>query len=311
MSGRGQILITPRSLTSAGVDTVAELEPLRRAQFELLAAPAGRVPDTAELTSLLATGEVVGWLAGVERISADVLESASTLRVIARNGVGADNVDLEAAKRCDIDVRTVPGANAQGVAELAVAHGLSLLRSIPQGNAALHDGRWERTKAREIGDIRVGVVGYGAIGRRVADLFTALGASVAFHDPFANGPFSHESVTDLDQLLSRSDLLSLHVPPSPDGPMLDASRVGLLPKEAIVVNTARAALVDPVAMHRALESGAVSGYAVDAFDREPPELDALLAHPRTVMSPHVGGFTDASVRRATEAAVAQLLDVLE
>lgn len=310
MSGRGQILITPRSLTSAGVDTVAELEPLRRAQFELLAAPAGQVPSTAELTSLLSTGEVVGWLAGVERISAGVLESASALRVIARNGVGADNVDLEAAKRCDIDVRTAPGANARGVAELAVAHGLSLLRTIPQGNVALHDGRWERTKGREIGDVRVGVVGYGAIGRRVADLFTALGASVAFHDPYATGPFRHESVTDLDLLLGRSDLLSLHVPPSPDGPMLDASRVGLLPEEAIVINTARAALVDPVAMHRALESGAVSGYAVDAFDREPPELDALLSHPRTVMSPHVGGFTDASVRRATEAAVAQLVDVL-
>ncbi|ATG52111.1 oxidoreductase [Brachybacterium vulturis] len=310
MRGRGRILITPRSLTSAGVDTVAELEPLRRAQFELVAAPAGEVPDPAELTSLLSTGEVVGWLAGVERISADVLESASSLRIIARNGVGADSIDLEAAKRCGIEVRTAPGANAQGVAELAVAHGLSLLRSIPQGNSALRDGRWDRSKGREIGDICVGIVGYGAIGRRVADLFTALGASVAFHDPFATGLFQHESVSDLDLLLSRSDLLSLHVPPSPDGPMLDAKRVGLLPKGAIVVNTARAALVDPIAMHRALDSGAISGYAIDAFDQEPPELDALLSHPRTVMTPHVGGFTDSSVRRATEAAVAQLLDVL-
>lgn len=310
MSARGRILVTPRSLTAAGLDVVAELELLRRARFELLAAPAGHAPDTTELTSLLADGDVVGWLAGVEHIPAAVLESAGALRVIARNGIGADNVDLDAAARYGIEVRTAPGANAQGVAELAIAHGLSLLRSIPQGNAALHNERWERTKGRELGDVRVRVVGYGSIGRRVADLFTALGASVAVYDPFAAGAVDHELVTDLDELLATSDVLSLHAPPSADGPMLDSGGLALLPKGAIVVNTARASLVDPVAMHAALESGAVSGYAVDAFDEEPPVIDALLSHPRTVMSPHVGGFTDASVRRATEAAVAQLLDVL-
>lgn len=310
MSVRGRVLITPRSLTATGLDAVAELEPLRRAQFELLAGPAGRTPSATELTALLAAGDVVGWLAGVELIPAAVLESAGALRVIARNGVGADNINLQAAARCSIEVRTAPGANAQGVAELALAHGLSLLRSIPQGNAALHDGRWERTKGRELGDIRVGVVGYGSIGRRVAALFTALGASVSVHDPFLTGPVEHELVADLEELLGRSDLLSLHAPPSADGPLLDKHRMGLLPRGAIVVNTARAALVDSDVMHAALESGAVSGYAVDAFAEEPPVIDELLSHPRTVMSPHVGGFTDGSVRRATEAAVAHILDVV-
>lgn len=309
MTAKETILVTPRSLTGAGLDSVAELEPLRQAGFEIIGSSAGQTPGEAELIDLL-RGRVVGWLAGVETISGKVLASAGALRVIARNGVGADNVDLGAAESSGIQVRTAPGANAQGVAELAVAHGLALLRSIPQGNDALHSGRWERTKGRELGDVRVGVVGYGSIGRRVANLFTALGTTVTVYDPFLAGAPEHQVVRDIDDLLSNSDVLSLHAPPDPNGPLLSRSRLALLPSGAIVINTARSALIDPVAMHEALESGAIAGYAVDAFDQEPPIIDELLSHPRTVMSAHVGGFTDASVRRATEAAVANLVEVL-
>ena len=311
INSKGCILITPRSLTAGGLDSVAELEPLLRQGFEMVPASAGRVPDVAELESLLESHDVVGWLAGVEHISASLLESANALRVIARNGVGAENIDISAANRQGVEVRTTPGANAQSVAELAVAHGLSLLRGIPQSNAALHDGRWERTKGRELSDIRVGIVGYGAIGRRVAELFTSLGAAVAVHDPFVPEGRDHTFVDNLDTLLSQTDLLSLHVPAPSDGPLLNSTRLERMPTGSIVVNTARAALIDSSAMYHALESGAVRGYAVDAFDKEPPDLDDVLSHPHTVTTPHVGGYTNASVRRATEAAVVQLLEVLE
>lgn len=310
MSQAARILITPRSLTAEGLDSVAELGPLRQAGFELVSSTPGKAPDQAELSAILRSGGVVGWLAGVERIPAEVLAHAEGLRVIARNGVGVDNVDTQAAAERGIEVRNAPGSNAQGVAELALAHALSLLRSIPQGNAALHEGRWERTKGRELGDLRVGIVGYGVIGRRVAKLFAAIGSQVAAYDPFATGPADHELFTDLDELLARSDILSLHAPPASDGPLLNAARLARLPQGALVVNTARALLVDSEALYEALATGAIGGYAVDVFEQEPPQIDRLLAHPRTVMSAHVGGFTDASVRRATAAAVMQLLDVL-
>lgn len=305
-----RILVTPRSLTETGVDNVPELKPLRASGYELIAAPAGRLPTEDELLELVPG--CVGWLAGVEHIGARVLGAAKDLRVISRNGAGTDAIDLEAAERAGVRVERAAGANAQGVAELTVALALSALRHIPWSAAALRIGGWRRWQGRELQDCIVGVVGLGAIGRRVAGLFGSLGSRVIGHDPFAPAEqVAPIRLVDLPELLASSDIVSLHAPPPADGrPLLDGPRMARIARGAVLVNTARSALVDADAVLAALEDGTLSAYAVDAFDSEPPELTALLQHERVLATPHIGGYTTGSVRRATTIAVANLLAVL-
>jgi D-3-phosphoglycerate dehydrogenase len=302
----GRILVTPRSVTQPGLESVRELDPLRAAGFELVSGPPGLSPSEDQLLRLVPG--CVGWLAGVEPIGGRVLAAAAELKIISRNGTGVDNIDLEAAAAAGIDVARAAGANAQGVAELAVTLALAVLRDVPRSAEALRAGRWSRRPARELADLRVGVVGLGAVGRRVAALFTALGASVAGYDPFVEVPGVRALA--LDDLFAASDVISLHVPPLPTGPLVTARELGTVPAGAVLVNTARAALVDDAAVLHALETGRLGGYAVDAFDTEPPEPSALLAHPAVVATPHLGGYTDASVRRAVSHAVDNLLAAL-
>ncbi|MCU1663897.1 MAG: Oxidoreductase [Pseudonocardia sp.] len=305
-----RVLVTPRSLTQAGLHAVPELEPLRTAGFELVAGPAGEAPSEEQLLELVPG--CVGWLAGVERIGARVLEAAPALRVISRNGTGTDSVDLAAAQRAGVRVERAAGANAQGVAELALALALTALRQVPWSAAAVREGRWQRWRGRELDECCVGVVGLGAIGRRVADLFTALGARVVAHDPAVVPNLgSAVRLAGLDELLGGCDVVTLHAPPPADGrPLLDERRLARMPRGAVLVNTSRAALVDDAAVLAALQDGRLSAYAVDAFETEPPELSPLLRHERVIPTPHVGGFTGASMRRATGQAVDNLLSVL-
>lgn len=303
-----RVLVTPRSLTRDGLDAVAELAPLRERGYELVSGPPGTAPTPAELPALLEGCD--GWLAGVEQIGAATLEGASSLRVISRNGTGVDSIDLPAAERLGIAVRAAHGANAQGVAELALALALAALRQVPWSATDLREGRWTRQPARELAECRVGVVGLGAIGSRVAGLFTLLGAEVVGHDPVA--PVGDVPRVELAELVATSDVVTLHAPPVPGArPLVDAALLADVHPGAVLVNTARASLVDDDAVLAALELGALSAYAVDAFETEPPELTDLLRHPRTIATPHLGAFTSASVSRATSAAVQNLLEALD
>ncbi len=306
-----RVLVTPRSLTRGDPDAVPELLPLRRAGLELVPGPAGRVPTEGELLELVPG--CAGWLAGVETVSHRVLAAATDLRVISRNGAGTDGIDLAAASAAGIAVERAPGANAQGVAELTLAVVLSALRHLPWSTAALRagldDGRWQRWQGRELAETTVGVVGLGEVGRRVAATFTALGSRVLAHDPFAPPDAAGGAeVVGLEELLGRCEVVTLHCPPPADGaPLIDAAALAGVVHGAVLVNTARAALVDDAAVLAALRARALSAYAVDAFDTEPPLPSDLLRHERVIATPHVGGYTGASVRRATTAAVENLL----
>lgn len=303
-----RVLVTPRSLTAAAPVLADDLQPLVDAGFEVVLGPAGRVPSETELLGLVAG--VDGWLAGVERVGAPVLAAATELKVISRNGVGADHIDLAEAARRGVEIALARGSNARGVAELAFALMLSCLRAVPAANTAMHAGLWQRQLGRELHDCTVGIVGFGAIGRLVAGFATAFGAVVLAHDPFATvEQGSTVEQVELHDLFSRSDVVTLHSPPT-GRPIVTAQRLASMPKGAVLVNTARSALVDPDAVLAALTSGHLGWYAVDAFDVEPPQPSPLLAHARTVTTPHLGGFTDASVRRATRQAAAAIVDRL-
>jgi D-3-phosphoglycerate dehydrogenase len=304
-----RILVTPRSLTSHPHPALDRLE---QQGFEVVRSAAGQQPGEAELLRLVPG--VVGWLAGVEPVSAQVIEAAGELKVISRNGVGVDNLPMEHLTRHGITVRIAEGANAAGVAELAITLMLSALRHVPSTDAGIKAGGWPRQRGGEIRTRRVGVVGCGAIGGEVARLAAALGASILAFDPMMptlRVPADRLAWVSLPELISQADIITLHCPPPRDGrPLIGRAELAAARPGTILVNTARAGLVDEAALVEALDAGMLSTYAADVFAEEPPRSLALAGHRRVIATSHIGGFTEESVDRATEVAVDNLLESL-
>lgn len=307
---KGNILITPRSLSKGGHPA---LSALTEKGYGLLMPTPGETPDEKAL--LAAVPGCVGWLAGVEPVSETVIAAAHRLRVISRNGTGVDNLPLHALEARQIRVFRAEGTNARGVAELSLGLTFTGLRHIVWTHEGIRNGAWPRSLGREIAGARVAVIGLGAIGATYARMCRDLGAEVACYDPFAppdrlSGPGIFR--VGLEDALNDAAVVSLHAPMPADGkPILTAGRIASLAAGAVVVNTARSGLVDADALLAALEAGHLGCYATDVFDTEPPAPSPLSAHPRVVLTSHIGGFTDASVERSTVRAVENLLKALE
>ena len=319
-----KILVTPRSLTRDGPDvSTSDVGPARcaghpalrrfeQAGYEVVFCTPGKMPDEEELLALVSG--CVGWLAGVERITAGVLEAAKDLKVIGRNGVGVDRIDLAAAEARGVKVHKAVGANSRGVAELAFGCVLSLVRAIPASDAALKTGAWERRKGIELDGRTLGLVGCGRIGKTVAEFALAFGMKVLAHDPYPDESFRPSpdfAYADLDRVLAESDIVSLHCPPREDGaPVIDAAAVAKMKRGVYLVNTARAELLDETAVLDSIGAGAIAGLATDVHREEPPEDRRLVTSDRVIATPHVGGYTEESVTRAVEAAVDAILTEL-
>ena len=303
------ILITPRAL-SRGHPALAALTD--RGYRLVMPAP-GAMPDEAALIAALPG--CVGWIAGVEPVSEAAIAAADALRVISRNGTGIDNLPLAALAQRGIRVLRAEGANARGVAELALALTLAGLRQIVRTHEGMRAGHWPRHPGREIAGTRIAVIGLGAIGATYARLCLDLGAHVTAFDPFApQARLSHPHLTraTLEATFAGAEVLSLHAPLPEDGyPLLTAPRLATLAPGATVVNTARAGLVDEAALLAALDAGLIATYAADVFHDEPPAPSALTAHPGVILTSHIGGFTGPSVERSTRAAVDNLLAALD
>lgn len=303
-----KVLVTPRSVTKAGHPA---LKRLTGAGFEVIFSTPGVQPGEAELLEKLPG--CAGYLAGVERVSARVLEAAAgTLKAIARNGVGIDNVDLDAARRLGIRVLPAAGANSRGVAELTIALILALARAIPFSDAHLKARDWQRREGVELEGKTLGLIGCGRIGAQVARMARGLGMTVLACDPYPP-PALPEGMrlTSLDEVLATSDFLSLHCPAAAEGkPLIDSRALGNTKRGAYLINTARASLLDAGAVVAALDDGRLAGLAIDVFENEPPGDDPLALHPKVIATPHIGGYTRESVDRAVGAAVENLLQAL-
>lgn len=302
---RAKILITPRSLTKSGHPL---LERLSTAGHQVTFCKPGVQPSEDELLQLLPG--CTGYLAGVEKVSARVMEAANGLKVISRNGVGIDNVDLQAASRLGIKVCATPGANARGVAELAIGLMMAMARSIPFSDAALKGQRWERREGLELDGKVLGLIGGGRIGRYVARMAAGMDMSVLCYDVQQDASSGLKYVS-MDELLCSSDVISLHCPATSSKPIIDAVAINRMKQGAYIVNTARAGLIDAPAALAALDSGKLSGLATDVFSTEPPGDDPLVNHSRVIATPHIGGYTVQSVDRAVAAAIDNLLAALQ
>lgn len=296
-----RILVTPRSVTQHGHSA---LQKLRDAGWEVVFCTPGRMPDEEELIRLLPG--CVGYLAGVEKITARVLEVATGLRVISRNGTGVDNVDTAAARARGIVVCRAEGANARGVAELAIGLMLALARAIPASDRAIKAGRWERQTGFELEGKTLGLIGCGRIGRLVAKMAAGLDLRVVAYDV---APATDMAMAPLEEVFSMADVISLHCPAG-EKPVVDAAALAQMKRGALLINTARAGLLDEAAVLAALESGQLGGLASDVLEGEPPANRRLAEHPRVIVTPHAGGLTRESVDRAISVAVDHLLETL-
>jgi D-3-phosphoglycerate dehydrogenase len=242
-------------------------------------------------------------------VTADVLRESGRLRVIGRAGTGVDNIDLEAATRAGIVVLNTPGGNSVAAAELTISLLLALARNVPQANADLRAGKWERKRylGVEVAGKTLGVVGLGRIGREVVRRAQGLRMEVVGFDPFV----SQKAATDfgvaylpLDDLLAASDFVTLHVPLSADTHhVIDAAALRRMKKGARIINCARGGLVDEAALLASIAAGHIGGAALDVFESEPPVDFKLIEDARVVATPHLGASTvEAQERVGTEIA---------
>jgi D-3-phosphoglycerate dehydrogenase len=261
-----------------------------------------------------ACGDADAILARLGVVTRRVIESAPKLRIVARHGVGVDAVDLEAATRRGVVVTTTGSENAAAVAEYTFALLLALVRHVLTADRGMRDGKWDRDRlvGFELDSATMGVIGYGAIGRRVARQAMGFGMKVLAYDIASPSSEGGVTMTTLPELLARSDVISLHTRLSADNArLLDAKAIAAMKPGAYLVNTARGELVDEVALIAALERGSLTGAALDTYEREPLAPSSPLRQMRNVvLSPHVAGQTEAALRRVASAAAQCILDEL-
>ena len=299
------VLVTPRSLTNDPGH--AQLDRLLDVGATIRYGPPGRMPSADDLSDLVPG--ITAWIAGIEPIDRATLHLSDQLQVIARNGVGVDSIDLDAAAERAISVVPAVGANAGGVAELVLMQVLTARRPYRTQHSITSEDAWQRAPGTELSGRVAAVVGAGAIGSQVARLLLACGMTVRVVDPFRLGPEGSEQAASVAEALVGADVVSLHCPPS-DRPIVGAAEMATLATQATLVNTARAGLVDLDATLDAFTRGELGGFVTDVYDPEPPDPHPLWDRPDVWATPHIGGYTHESVDRSLSMAVDAVLAVL-
>jgi D-3-phosphoglycerate dehydrogenase len=252
--------------------------------------------DRAALLPALADVDAV-IVRSATQIDAEALAAGTRLKVVARAGVGLDNVDTEAATARGVLVVNAPTSNITSAAEHAVALLLSAARNIPAANESLKAGQWKRSAFTgvEVADKTVGVVGLGKIGQLFAERLKAFGVRLVAYDPYvpaARGAQLGVQMMALDEVLAESDFISIHLPKTKETAGLIGEReIALMKPGAILVNAARGGLVDEAALALALKEGRIGGAAFDVYATEPCTDSPLFAEPRAVVTPHLGAST--------------------
>ena len=282
---------------------------LREAGWDVVTPAAGAL--AGELAT--ADGLVVR---SATKVTAELLEQAPKLRVVGRAGVGVDNIDVEAATHRGILVMNTPGGNAVSVAEHTFALMLAMARSVPQSNASVHAGRWEKSGASgtELRGKTLGLVGLGRVGTEVARRARGLEMKVLAHDPYVTPAAAREvevELVTLDELLKRADVISLHTSLSAaTEKMFGAVAFGKMKRGARLVNCARGELIDEAALAEALKSGQLAAAAVDTFAEEPPKNSPLIGLANLIATPHIAGSTAEAQEEVGTAVAQQVRDYL-
>ena len=234
------------------------------------------------------------------RVTAELLGHANRLALVARAGVGVDNVDVPAASAKGIRVVNAPGAATGSVAELTIGLYLALARDLVERARATRAGEWKRGELGfELSGKTVGFIGYGRIAREIARRLQPFRVRTMAFDPFVATAVDATEIGPIDAVLAGSDIVSVHAALTPENHhLLNATRLAQMKRGAYLVNVARGALVDETALLAALDSGQLAGAALDVFETEPPTGSRLLGHPRVIPTPHIGASTREAQKRA-------------
>lgn len=276
------------------------------------AAPSG----DAEIIERMRDAEVV--ISGWTKIGRDVLRAAPGLRLVSLWATGLDNIDLAAARAQDVAVCNVPSYATDSVAELALGLMLAVIRKIPAADRRLRrtlQSDWRPFQGSQLRGKTLGVVGTGVIGQRVARLGHCLGMPLLGHDLWASETLTKDagmSYVSLEELFSKSDVVTLHMPLTPETEhLVDASLLSLLPETAVIINTARAGLIRQDDLYAALAEGSIAGAGLDVVDLECESGRRLLKLENVVFTPHIGFYTQEALGRLTAVCVENVIRYLE
>lgn len=288
-------------------------DPLDPAGLELLRGSGHEVrlldeSERPQLPEILAEYDALVVRSGTQ-VTAELLAAGKNLKVVGRAGIGVDNIDVTAATEAGILVVNAPTANLISATEHTFALMLGLARLLPSADGSLKGEAWKRKSfvGTELKDKTLGIIGFGRIGQQVARRAQAFDMEVIAYDPVIEGEFMRRRQVEpmaLNDLLSKADIVTLHVPKTPETQnLLNDERFALMKEGALLVNCARGGVVDEAALLKALDSGRLAGAGVDVFAKEPPEDYALARHPKVVATPHLGASTrEAQLRISTDTA---------
>jgi D-3-phosphoglycerate dehydrogenase / 2-oxoglutarate reductase len=305
------------TVVSLGGAVAQEAEEILRAA-DIVSIATGPYPKKEEVIALLTKHQADAIIVrSVDRIDEPIMRASPRLKVVAKHGVGTNDIDLTAAKRLGLPVLAATGCNAHSVAEHALALILALIKDLRQQDAFVRSGGWEKKsyQGHELRGRKLGLVGLGMIGRALASMVVPIGMTVQAYDPFAP-PEAFEPnltrATDLDVLLAESDVISLHCPLTDQTRnLIGARELERMKPTALLVNTARGEVVDEPALVKALESGTIAGAGLDSFASEPPAADnPLWKLPNVIVSPHVAGVTEEARREVSLQTVRNVLAFL-
>lgn len=304
MSSKPAILVTGADLASEALALLTDFDVVY----------GGKVCDEETLVTLSQKHQPVAIIVRYGKIPGRVMDASKSLRVISKHGAGIDTIDSKAAKERGIEVRAALGANADAVAEHSWALILDCAKGVVPLDRRMHDGHWDKAthKSFELRGKTLGVVGLGAIGRRVAEIGVAFGMKVLAFDPFAkNGP-TGVTLSSLDETIARSHVLSLNCPLIEETRhLINRDSIAKMRDGAIVVNTGRGGLIDDEALIEALASGKIRAAGLDAFQTEPMTGEHRWRDVRNaILTPHVGGVSEDAYVNMGVAAAKNILDVL-
>ncbi len=303
-----KILTSPSSIGEVGPQP---FELLTQHGFQIINNPYGRKLTEDEVIDL--ARDCTGIVAGVEPLTRRVMDALPNLKCISRVGVGMDNVDLEYAKQKGIVVVNTPDGPTRGVAELTLAMTLSLLRKIPQADAALKNRQWKKQVGNLIVDKQIGIIGLGRIGRLVAELFRGIGNQVIGFDLYPDEKWAKEKgiiLSSFEEVIAQADILTLHVPGNKDKtPVIGQNELLQMKEGAFLINIARGGVVDEDALYHALMNKKLTGAAVDVFSKEPYD-GPLCDLDNIILTPHLGSYAREGKLQMEIDAVKNLIEVL-
>ena len=248
------------------------------------------------------------------KVRKPAIDAAKNLRVIIRGGVGIDNIDHEYARSKGIDVRNTPNASSPGVAEIALAHMFALARNLHKSNVTMRKGEWLKKQYTgiELSGKTLGIIGIGRIGQSLAKKANALGMTVIAFDKFVEkSPLDFVEMKSMDDLLSASDFISLHIPKSDEGYVIGAPELAKMKDGAYIINAARGGVVDEVALLDALKSGKLAGAGIDVWEKEPTDNIDLIGNEKVSCTPHLGASSKESQKRVGTEVISVLAEYFD